>query len=124
VTTLFTAPQPAPTATNNPALWPLIIAEVSVNRDEISRLLVHDMRARHEFGVAKYGKPLTTGNGRDHVADAFQEYLDGLVYVRAALEEERAKNATRTEVIQSLEALCADTLDMCMRTRAMLAARS
>ncbi len=41
-------------------------------------------QARHEFGLAKYGTPLRTANGRDALVDALQEALDGMVYARAA----------------------------------------
>ncbi|ANA87285.1 hypothetical protein PBI_KAMPE_51 [Gordonia phage Kampe] len=35
---------------------------------------------RKEFGLKKYGTPLTTGNGRDHYEDGAQELIDFLVY--------------------------------------------
>ena len=38
------------------------------------------MQARHEDGVRKYGKPLTTNNGRRALVDSMQESLDGIVY--------------------------------------------
>ncbi len=43
-----------------------------------------DMRERDRIGRERYGTPLTTGNGRDHVVDAYQELLDAAVYLRAA----------------------------------------
>jgi len=66
-------PQPSPT---NEAgdLWATIIA-----REEDATL--RDLfAARREQGIAKYGRPLGLGNGRDFRADAIQEALDGLVY--------------------------------------------
>lgn len=38
------------------------------------------VRARSEFGIAKYGQPLRTGDGRDTTADAGQELADFLQY--------------------------------------------
>jgi hypothetical protein len=51
--------------------------------------LVDDMTARDKIGRERYGTPLTTGNGRDHLVDAYQELLDGAVYMRAWLEENK-----------------------------------
>ena len=41
-----------------------------------------DLVARAEFGKAKYGTYLMTDNGRDALMDAYQELLDGLMYLR------------------------------------------
>jgi hypothetical protein len=76
--------QPPPQNSSGPALWPLIISELGDS--ETDRLVAADMLARHEFGVAKYGVPLVASNGRDHLADAYQEALDSVVYLRAACE--------------------------------------
>jgi hypothetical protein len=40
--------------------------------------------ARRQMGIDKYGTPLQRANGRDHMADALQEALDGWVYATAA----------------------------------------
>ena len=37
--------------------------------------------------MAEYGEPLTTGNGRDALRDAYEEALDLCLYLRQALEE-------------------------------------
>jgi hypothetical protein len=50
-------------------------------------LVVDDMIARHRQGVKKYGAPLIAFNGRDALADAYQNALDLTVYLRQALEE-------------------------------------
>ena len=49
-------------------------------------LLIAGMRQRRAFGVAKYGKPLTLDNGRDHLRDLLDEALDAIVYAYAAAE--------------------------------------
>ena len=67
------APQPPP-ANEAGDLWADIIAR---EQDPELRAL---FAARREQGIAKYGRPLGVGNGRDFRADAIQEALDGLVY--------------------------------------------
>lgn len=80
------APQPPPQNESGPALWPMIIRELG--ESEMDRLVATDMLSRHEFGVAKYGVPLVASNGRDPLVDAYQEALDGVVYLRAAFDDE------------------------------------
>lgn len=53
-----------------------------------------DMVERDRLGRERYGTPLTTNNGRDHLVDAYQELLDGAVYLKAAwLEGEQVRDA-------------------------------
>ena len=68
------AVQPEPTHNDEPAIWPLVIA---------------DMEARDRVGREKYGTPLQTNNGRDALVDAYQEALDLVVYLRQELEERK-----------------------------------
>lgn len=72
-----TTQQPAPTPrAGAPAVWDLVI---------------RDMRARDNFGADKYNTRLQPFNGRDAIADAYQEALDFTVYLRQLLvERERA----------------------------------
>lgn len=65
-------PQPDPLPNTLPPLWNLVIA---------------DMRSRDEFGREKYKTPLQPNNGRDALADAYQESLDLCVYLRQAIWE-------------------------------------
>jgi hypothetical protein len=95
-----TDPQPAPkNEANAVPLWPLIIGEARDRVIELTRVgvgttdtcrslqvMIGDMEKRHEFGVAKYGVPLVAHNDRDHLSDAYQELLDGIVYLRAEIE--------------------------------------
>ena len=54
--------------------------------------LVHvDIEARVEYGVAHYGERLTSHNGRDALADAYQEALDLVMYLRQVLHERDGK---------------------------------
>lgn len=68
--------QPAPVANSLPAAWDLVMT---------------DMRTRDRFGKEKYGVRLQPENGRDFLADAYQEALDLAVYLRGALYERDGK---------------------------------
>lgn len=68
--------QPPPTGDGD--VWSEVLA------DEPPGPLRDLMAARREQGIAKYGRPLGRTNGRDHIADAMQEALDGIAYARAA----------------------------------------
>lgn len=70
------AQQPAPAVTKNPRSWDLVLA---------------DMAERDQFGKSKYGTSLQPGNGRDALADAYQEALDLAVYLRTAMYERDGK---------------------------------
>lgn len=65
--------QAEPQVNTNPAIWPLVIA---------------DMQAKHEAGTRKYGTPLTGFNGRSALRDAYQEVLDLAAYLRQKIWEE------------------------------------
>lgn len=86
--------QPAPIKTDKRPIWPEVMAYVARNYadDEASGAktvtnLLADMQARHELGIKRYGVPLTAGNGRDSMTDAYQELLDFVVYTRTYLED-------------------------------------
>ena len=66
-------PQPPPTNESGD-LWATLIARED---DPYLRGLFIQ---RREQGIAKYGRPLGMGNGRDFRVDALQEGLDGLCY--------------------------------------------
>lgn len=72
----LSTPQPPPKPGTAAPTWELVIA---------------DMKARDDFGRAKYGTPLRSDNGRDHLVDAYQEALDLCVYLRAAIEAEKSR---------------------------------
>jgi hypothetical protein len=85
-------PQPEPVQANDAKpIWPLVIDDVRnrcrVRYEDARPLLIADMAERDAFGRAKYGKPLVAQNGRNHLADAYQEALDKLAYLRADIEE-------------------------------------
>lgn len=51
-------------------------------------LVLTDMHSRDAVGRARYGIPLTPGNGRDNLIDAYQECLDASVYLANELVEQ------------------------------------
>lgn len=82
-------PEPAPKRTESPAVWPLVIRDLSgVDAPGwLKQVLADDMRARDEFGRHKYGTPLQVENGRDAATDAYQEALDLCAYIRQRVEQ-------------------------------------
>jgi hypothetical protein len=71
---------PAPRPVAGPAVWDLVLT---------------DIRERDAAGQAKYGQPLRPFNGRDALADLYQELLDAVVYVRQVIyERDTARDAT------------------------------
>lgn len=96
--TIEDQPPPIPQPDRVP-VWGLVITDYKAlackeygadefdDDDPIDGPIVRDMEARDKLGRERYGTPLTTGNGRDHLVDAYQELLDFAVYLRAWLEE-------------------------------------
>lgn len=88
------APEPPPSASDKSVdIWPLVIADYTNDqapiltsqggvRVQTINLVLTDMAARNEFGIAKYGVPLQSHNGRDALVDAYQEVLDLTAYLR------------------------------------------
>ena len=88
-------PQPAPTRDerSSAAVLPEVLAAIhpeSKVRD--------DLKARAAEGERTYGTPLFTHNGRDALADAYQEILDAMQYLKQA-QMEAASGGTLDSVI-------------------------
>lgn len=93
MSTIEDQPPPIPQPERVP-VWDLVIADVERKyrglegeQEEAVQLAIADMRERDRVGRERYGTPLTTNNGRDHLVDAYQELLDGIVYLRAEIEQ-------------------------------------
>jgi len=54
---------------------------------DVLNQVMRDLLDRSEFGTAKYGTRLQSGNGRDALMDAYQEALDLVMYLRQAIIE-------------------------------------
>lgn len=112
----LTKPQPPPIVNGGPAVWPMVIADVRGRwpmKHPVVRRLVKDMEARDAFGREKYGTPLQRDNGRDALADAYQEALDLCVYLKQALPSDE----------WHLRALYEDALRLAKKLRARLFVR-
>lgn len=94
-------PEPTPKDTGSRPIWPLVIEHLEQQMAEVgglvtyTKLLIADMRTRDEQGRAKYGVPLTVGDGRDHLVDSYQEALDCAVYLRADCDRAGLSDAER-----------------------------
>ena len=84
--------QPPPIATDRRPAWDIVqvfMREMPRTNGygHVHELVLADMAERDKVGRARYGVPLTAGNGRDHLVDAYQELLDHVVYLAAWLDE-------------------------------------
>jgi hypothetical protein len=79
-------PEPAPKPNDLVAIWPLVCEDLRGEFGDIEAMCTEAMQ-RDAFGRAKYGTPLQPFNNRDALTDAYQELLDGAVYLKQALLE-------------------------------------
>jgi hypothetical protein len=79
-------PQPPPQSGSAPPTWQLVI---------------NDMTERDRLGAAKYGVRHQHDNGRDHLVDAYQELLDGAVYLRAEIEKRRNERQRAAAMVRA-----------------------
>jgi len=82
----YSAPEPPPIATNEPAIIDLVIKDIGNFGESDYTILIPHLRDRMAFGLAKYGTPLQKSNGRDHRHDSFQELLDAIAYLKQGVE--------------------------------------
>ena len=85
--------QPKPTATDRRPAWEMVIEYVGqMYPDEyaLKSTILDEMKERDQIGRGRYGVPLTSGNGRNSLVDAYQEALDFSVYLMAWLDENKA----------------------------------
>jgi hypothetical protein len=87
VTVDLNAPQPAPLPSVRTPTWELVIAYARARYTDCSwlKFVLADMHVRDYQGRAKYGVPLASDNGRDHLIDAYQEIMDFAVYLASEL---------------------------------------
>lgn len=80
--------QPSPKEGNGTPVWDLVIGDIDCYCDKsIKGKVISDMKDRDKIGEARYGTRLLAFNGRNALIDAYQEFLDGVVYLRQELEE-------------------------------------
>ena len=80
--------QPDPVHTGRRPTWDIVMSYVQLRLPaDTTALILADMRERDQVGRERYGTPLTSHNGRDHLVDAYQELLDSVVYLANELDE-------------------------------------
>ena len=98
--------QPPPRATDRRPTWDLVVSYVEQLRrdsihvslgvgEDVIPLVLDDMRERDAVGLQRYGVPLTSGDGRDHLIEAYEEMLDASVYLTNALNEHGVELTTQ-----------------------------
>jgi hypothetical protein len=116
VDTVEDQPPPIPSETTGQrAVWPVVIERMAVLGDTVT-LVIEDMRERDRIGRERYGTPLTAGNGRNHLVDAYQENLDLIVYLAAWLEETHGDREQR----ETVQRAYLETVGMAIRLRRLI----
>ena len=89
--------QVAPIPNDREGVHDVLIREVTEavgdEVDDITQDLIDELLARKELGLSKYGTLLQPFNGRDFLRDILDEAIDGLAYVRGALQEAHERKA-------------------------------
>lgn len=86
---------------------PSPVLSTSADGPTVHEQVIEQIRARAEFGLAKYGTGLRPLNGRDPDADATDELLDLWVYVEQGRLERAAMQARIAELERVLGAVMA-----------------
>ena len=61
--------------------------------EDCVQLVIADLTARRELGVARYGKSLWPTDPEANLTEAYEEILDLLVYLRGELEKRKLLDA-------------------------------
>lgn len=64
-----------------------------LRQDLVTERVIEDLKARTELGLKKYGRPLTTFDGRKSLQDLYEELLDACQYIKKAIMEEEQMQA-------------------------------
>ena len=138
--------QPPPKTTDRRPSWDIVVSYVDQLRREnahvvfgvagdVIGLVLSDMRERDAVGRQRYGTPLTSGNGRDHLVDAYQELLDSCVYLMNELDEHGVDLSThlaedafpdkaRRWYLHDVQQLCVSQIRASIHLRALMEERS
>lgn len=90
-------------------VWPKVIKALRNVKDDLNlsstelKQLEEIMESRNQFGINKYGVPLSTFNKRDPLQDAFEEALDLVVYSSQAWIEAQKRDSRSLWLIEELE---------------------
>ena len=98
-----TGEQPRPTTSaQSRAVLPSALITCAQTHYSIARRLCDALTARADLGVARYGTPLLTHNGRDAIRDLREELLDAIMYATQAQLEGRLTEDQAQEIIDGL----------------------
>jgi len=70
-------------------------------QQKVTELVIEDLKQRSETGRQKYGTYLQTHNGRNALADLYQELLDAVQYAKQHLLEADSLHSQRQHCIKS-----------------------
>jgi hypothetical protein len=73
---------------------------VHLDGGDIQTLVIEDIRARRQVGVARYGTALQANNGRDGLRDALDESYDLACYLRQVVEEQAQINRMYASLLE------------------------
>ena len=138
--------QPLPRVSARRPTWEIVIGYVEqLHRDSthvslgvgdnVIPLVIVDMRARDAVGLQRYGIPLTSGDGRDHLIEAYEEMLDASVYLTNELDEhgveltthlteEAFPDKTHRWYLHDVQQLCTSQIRALIHLRAIMEERS
>lgn len=98
-----TGEQPAPTTSaQSRAVLPCALITCAQTHYGVARSLCDALAARADLGIARYGTPLQTHNGRDAIRDLREELLDAIMYATQAQLEGRITEDQAQEIIDGL----------------------
>jgi len=101
------SPEPDPMPNGGIAVWNKVIEFINEKdfKDEmivVSNKIISDMKERNQFGIEKYGTPLQAFNGRNSLIDAYQELLDGMVYIEQSYIERKIDKTIKEYIMSDL----------------------
>lgn len=102
-------------------VWPQVIKGLSAAREELLlsdtqlKDLVQICEARNQFGISKYGVPLSTHNGRNAIQDAFEETLDLVVYSFQAYMEQKTDKSSDLLIFEELLPSVLESMVICYK---------
>lgn len=62
-----------------------------MNQELVEQYVIRELKKRTIRGIAKYGQPLMTFDGRDNLQDAFEEAIDLVQYLAKEIMQRTAE---------------------------------
>lgn len=70
---------------------------------DVTKQVIKDLKQRQKDGIIEYGEVLQTNNGRNALLDAYEEMLDGSLYLRQYLMEEQERREFLIDIRNRLD---------------------